>query len=232
MKTPVLLSLCLLLGACSSVPPGPPLETAAALDGRALLGAPLDPAQLPDDDPLVLSAPMRRYLDTVAPGVRPERRLAALLDAFEARRFHVEYDAHTTLSATETYRQQRGNCLSFTLMMVAMARALGADAYFNQVDVPPVWGQDEPQTFVIYRHINMVSESSRGRRVVDFNLAAYDPIYDQVKLSDAAAVAQYYSNRGVELMGQGDRRRAFLYLRKALQLRPGDSDLWSNLGAL
>lgn len=234
MKTPLLLILVLLLSACAGVPTddNSGIDTHSALSGAAILGQPVDRASLPEDDLLALAPGMRAYLATVAPEASPQQRLAALIRAFERREFQVEYDADSTLTATETYERQRGNCLAFTLMMVAMARELGADAYFNQVDVPPVWGHDEAQTFVVYRHINMVSESARGRRVVDFNLAAYDPLYDQFKLSDIEAFAQYYSNRGVELMKQDEREQAFLYLRKALELRPGDSNLWTNLGAL
>ncbi|WP_193165069.1 tetratricopeptide repeat protein [Microbulbifer hainanensis] len=233
MKTPIVVALCLMLGACTTAPTRvPPPDIGAAISGEAILGRPLDPARLPDDQPLTLTPQLRAYLATIAPGRRPDQRLAALIRAFEAREFHVDYDSESTLTASETYAERRGNCMAFTLMMVAMARELGADAYFNQVDVPPVWGQDEPQSFVIYRHINMVSESSRGRRVVDFNLAAYDPVYDQIKLTDTEALAQYYSNRGVELMRHDRSEEAFLYLRKALQLRPGGSDLWSNLGSL
>ncbi|WP_073275202.1 transglutaminase domain-containing protein [Microbulbifer donghaiensis] len=234
MKTPILILLLCFLTACASTPPSgsADINIQSALSGAVILGQPVDTAGLPNEDLLALTPEMRVYLASVAPDDSPRQRLAALTRAFERREFHVEYDEGSTLSAMETYRQQRGNCLAFTLMMVAMARELGADAYFNQVDVPPVWGHDEAQTFVVYRHINMVSESARGRRVVDFNLAAYDPIYDQYKLSDIAAFAQYYSNRGIELMQQGERAQAFLHLRKALELRPGDSDLWSNLGAL
>ncbi|MCX2780905.1 tetratricopeptide repeat protein [Microbulbifer thermotolerans] len=234
MKALSLLALVLLLAACAAAPSRQhdPIDTRAALSGTAILGEPVDIAQLPEHDLLTLAPEIREYLATIAPGASPRQRLLALIQAFESREFRVEYDADSTLSATETYRQQRGNCLAFTLMMVAMARELGAEAYFNQVDVPPVWSHDEAQTFVVYRHINMVSESARGRRVVDFNLDAYDPLYDQRKLSDTDAFAQFYSNRGIELMKRNEREEAFRYLRKALQLRPEDSSLWSNLGAL
>lgn len=233
MKTPAVLSTILLLTACANAPvSNDPVDTHSALNGEAILGQPLSPDRLPEDEPLALTPEIRAYLASIAPDSRPQQRLAALIRAFESREFAVEYDAHSTLTAAETYSQQRGNCMAFTLMVVAMARELGAEAHFNQVAVPPAWGHEEPQTFVVYRHINMVSESRRGRRVVDFNLAAYDPTYDQVKLSDSEAFAQYYSNRGVELMREDRGEEAFLYLRKALELRPGDSDLWSNLGAL
>ncbi|WP_160152677.1 tetratricopeptide repeat protein [Microbulbifer sp. ALW1] len=221
-----------LLG-CASAPPQPETEIDFSwlLSGTALFDAPIDTAELPEDDILGLAPAMRQYLADVAPQASPQQRLAALLRGFEHREFSVEYQPDKTLTATETYRQQQGNCMAFTVMMVAMARELGAEAYFNQVEVPPVWGHEESQTFVVYRHINMVSESPRGRRVVDFNLAAYDPVYDQRKLTDTEAFAQYYSNRGLEWMQQGEMPQAFRYLRKALALRPGDSDLWANLGA-
>ncbi|WP_406828172.1 tetratricopeptide repeat protein [Microbulbifer sp. ARAS458-1] len=223
-----------LLAGCASNPADmlEPVDVGWLLSGQALFEQPLSQVELPEDDILGLSPEMRAYLARIAPDASPQQRLRALLQGFENRDFTVRYQADQTLTAGETYRQQVGNCMAFTVMMVAMARELGADAYFNQVEVPPVWGHEESQTFVVYRHINMVSESPRGRRVVDFNLEAYDPIYDQRKLSDNEAFAQYYSNRGLELMQQGQMVDAFRYLRKALDLRPGDADLWANLGAL
>lgn len=225
--------LLLLLTGCSGMSPAPesPIDLPWLLSGEALFAEPVELGALPDDDILGLETELRGYLAQVAPGESPQQRLVALLRGFENREFTVQYQADRTLTASETYRQQQGNCMAFTVMMVAMARELGADAYFNQVEVPPVWEHEESHTFVVYRHINMVSETSRGRRVVDFNLAAYDPVYDQRKLSDTEAFGQYYSNRGLEWMQQGDMRQAFLYLRKALALRPQSGDLWANLGA-
>lgn len=234
MKTPIASVLfALLLSGCAALPsPDAPLDVSAPLSGTAILGEPVDLAQLPDRDLLSLTPEIRQQLARIAPHRSPDARLAGLIRAFDEQAFHVNYEADATLTAAETFDQQRGNCLAFTLMMVAMARELGADAYFNEVDVPPVWSSEEEQTFVVYRHINMVSENRRGRRVVDFNLEAYDPLYDQRRLDDREAFAQYYSNRGVELMQEGDVERAFLHLRKAVDLKPGSADLWANLGAL
>jgi len=234
MKAPIVLSLILFLAACTSLPPADEVavDLAPILSGEVILGRAVTQEELPSENLLWLDSEVRAYLATLAPNSDARSRLAALIRAFEERKFLVEYDENSTLSAMETYRQQRGNCLAFTLMMVAMARELGAEAYFNQVEVPPVWSHDEAETFVVYRHVNMVSEDSRGRRVVDFNLAAYDPAYDQHMLDDNTAFSLYYSNRGIELMRKGEQEQAFLYLRKAIGLRPERSDLWANLGAL
>ncbi|MFV8781540.1 tetratricopeptide repeat protein [Microbulbifer sp. SA54] len=229
----VLLAAALLVG-CVAAPPEPAsnIDTAWLLSGVALLGEPLDPSNLPDDRILELPWAMKDYLAQLEPAADPDTRLQALIKGFETQDFQVEYKADATLTAAETYTRQQGNCMAFTVMMVAMARELGADAYFNQVDVPPIWEHDDLHTFVVYRHINMVSQSARGRRVVDFNLAAYDPVFDQRRLRDSEAFAQYYSNRGLEWMQQGNQADAFLYIRKALDLHPGSADLWANLGAL
>nr|WP_100169415.1 tetratricopeptide repeat protein [Microbulbifer agarilyticus] len=226
-------ALVLLLSGCASVPDEVqlPVNTSWLLSGQPLFAEPVRLAELPDDDILGLAPEMRAYLAEIAPESGPQHRLQLLLKGFERHDYTVQYHADKTLTASETYSQQVGNCMAFTVMMVAMARELGANAYFNQVEVPPVWGHEEAQTFVVYRHINMVSQSPRGRRVVDFNLQAYDPVYDQRKISDTEAFAQFYSNRGLELMQQGEMRDAFRYLRKSLELRPYSADLWANLGA-
>ncbi|MBY6210457.1 tetratricopeptide repeat protein [Microbulbifer agarilyticus] len=225
--------LALLLSGCASVPDEvhQPIDTQWLLSGQPLFAEPVRLSELPEDDILGLAPEMRAYLAEIAPDSGPQHRLQMLLKGFERRDYTVQYHADKTLTASETYSRQVGNCMAFTVLMVAMARELGANAYFNQVEVPPVWGHEEAQTFVVYRHINMVSQSPRGRRVVDFNLQAYDPVYDQRKISDTEAFAQYYSNRGLELMQQGEMRDAFRYLRKSLELRPHHADLWANLGA-
>lgn len=234
MKAPMVLSLILFLAACTSLPPADEVavDLAPVLSGEVILGRAVALEELPSENLLWLDSEVRAYLTNLAPNSDSRTRLAALIRAFEEREFLVEYDESSTLSAMDTYRQQRGNCLAFTLMMVAMSRELGVEAYFNQVEVPPVWSHDEAETFVLYRHVNMVSESLSGRRVVDFNLSAYDPVYKQYKLDDTTAFSLYYSNRGIELMRKGEREQAFLYLRKALELSPMRSDLWANLGAM
>ena len=44
-----------------------------------------------------------------------------------------------TRTASETFRARRGNCLSFSNMFVAMARDVGLDVQFQEVEIPPDW---------------------------------------------------------------------------------------------
>ncbi|WP_444926729.1 hypothetical protein ACJJI4_00905 [Microbulbifer sp. TRSA002] len=233
MKVLVVAVLSMIIGGCSLQPDisAQDPDIKPVLSGEVVFNRPIREDELPDENLLELDAEIRSYLETLSPNAIPESRLQALVSMVSERELFFEYDVDSTLPAREAYHQQRGNCLTFTLMMVAMARELGAEAYFNEVEVPPVWDQEEEEIFVVYRHVNMVAKHYGGRRIIDLNLEAYDPTYQQRALDDVTAFALYYSNRGVELLREGSEEQAFLYLRKALEMKPDRSDFWSNIGA-
>ena len=236
MKAPgscVLLFL-LMLGGCQTLPapPGDQGDAAAVLSGRALFGEDPLPA-LPREDILGMSPDMRAFLkdnvDRRASAVLRLRQLAWAVTS-EAS-FGLQYTSDTR-TAAGTFDSRNGNCLSFTNMFVAMAREVGLKARFQQVDVPPDWEQ-RGDTWVLSRHVNVLVELPNGaRQAVDFNLQDFKSSYDRRPVPDRRAEAHFYSNRGVEKLQQGDFRAAFLYLRAGLDLDPGFSALWTNLGAL
>ena len=114
-----------------------------------------------------------------------------------------------------------------------MARYLGINAVFNEVEVPPVWGLQNSNILVLYRHVNaLVRLRGAQSKIVDINLADYDTSYKQRRIPDRLAVAQYYNNRAIALLEQERYEDSLRYLAKALSLEPGVSYLWSNLGAL
>ncbi|GMG87223.1 hypothetical protein MNKW57_15440 [Biformimicrobium ophioploci] len=230
----LVLLCCALLSGCAN-PRQPviqePVDAGYLLSGEALLGREVTSAELPADPVLQLSPEMRGFLDTISPDASPHTRLNRLLRTWGRGRFNMQYDASQTFPASETFDSRVGNCMSFANMMVALSRELGTNAYYNFVEVPPTWGQDD-RSFVTYQHINVVVEQPHGRRVMDFNLAAYDATYPQWRLTDREAFAYYYSNRGVEAMNRGQPELAFLNMRKALDLNPGNSYFWVNLGGL
>jgi tetratricopeptide (TPR) repeat protein len=150
----------------------------------------------------------------------------------ETDTFGVVYD-DTTRTASETFRVRRGNCLSFSSMFVALAREVGLDVQFQEVDIPPDWTLDN-DTFVLNRHVNVyVDLRQLGKRVVDFNIGDFKASYEMVKISDTRALAHYYNNIGVERMQAGDVASALACFRKAI----ADNDrrfspAWTNLGTL
>jgi Flp pilus assembly protein TadD len=195
--------------------------------------------ELPEADILAVNDGMRAFLaETVEGHHQPQMRLRALLRAIITDdTFGLNYNK-TTRTAEETFEARTGNCLSFTNMFVAMARELGLPAYFQQVEVPPLWDQ-QGDTLVLNRHINVYVEAREfqsltrsSAQVVDFNVADFKSIYRTELISDEMAEAHYYSNIGVEKLQQGELLESFLYLRKGLQKDLEFAPLWTNLGAL
>lgn len=232
-----LVLLCLIaLCACSSnpvsqVPASPELER--VLTGQALLKSSEQRWTLPDDRVMALNDDMHRFLAAYVPGGNDKQKLRDLLHAIMHRGLlGLTYNPHTTYTAADTFWHQQGNCLSFTTMFIALAREVGLKAYFNEVDVPPVWDLQSENTFVVFKHINAVVKVGKERKVVDLNLENYDVDYHQRKLTDRQAEAQYYNNRSMEFLYARNSREAFRYIRKAIELAPKLDYLWSNLGTI
>lgn len=222
-----------ILFACSSAPVAPP--SALELDQVFLVsgnGPPI--ADLQDDSPfLALSPEMEEFVQRVVPSsASATQRLDALFDAF--RFSHViEYDDHATLTAAEAFRQQRANCLSFSAMFIAMARAMGLDAHFQEVDVPPTWDSSDDQTLIQYRHVNVVVRLGRvGEAVIDLRPDRYSETYPRRVVSDAAAQAHYYSNLSMNKLIAGDLVEAQHLAHRALLADDRQAFVWNNMGII
>lgn len=186
-------------------------------------------------DMLAVSPEMRAFIDkSVDRDARQSERLAQLLLAVVGGdRFALAYD-DTTGTAAETFRDRRGNCLAFTSMFIAMARDLGMEASYQEVEIPPDW-MVSGESFLINQHVNaLVEVRSALSRVVDFN--SYDTIVDvendSVPISDARARAHYFNNIGVERLLAGDVALAYANLRQSVAEDPTFSSPWVNLGNL
>ena len=205
-----------------------------------LAGAPLGAADLSgglvvgEQGVLALSPEMQdfvdQHVDRKATGNVKLHQLVSAIMGTDT--FGVEYD-DVTRTASETFRARRGNCLSFSNMFVTMARSVGLDVQFQEVDVPPDWTRDN-DTFVLNRHVNVyVDLGPSGRRIVDFNIGDFKSSYPMRRISDARALAHYHNNIGVERMQAGDTAAALSFFRRAI----ADNDRafsppWTNLGTL
>jgi Flp pilus assembly protein TadD len=237
---------------CASAPGGRD-QAGIALDelrAGAPLGVAQDPSALVDEEAvLAVSAEMQDFLHThVARNADRSTRLRQLAHAIvDESRFGLQYD-ETTRTAAETFRARRGNCLSFSTMFVAMARRVGLDAHYQEVDVPPDWSLED-DAFVLNRHVNVLVDlgggsrpkhlaglvrisATEGEHVVDFNMDDFRTAYDRRQISDARALAHYYNNVAVERMQAGDAASALSYFRRATLHDPSFSPAWTNLGIL
>jgi tetratricopeptide (TPR) repeat protein len=253
-----LLLLLMLLAACSSLvqkngsrPEAALLER--ALTGELILGHAYTPAELPTADLFGLTPEMRDFVaraieDKRSPDAKAEAIHRALMGPVSDGGLGISYSAQTTNTGIEAFRARQANCLSYTLLYVAMAKHAGLNAYFNEVILPPTWDMRGEDTYLFMRHMNArvvmpkfmhtltrIADVGRAQQddiVVDLEMRRYRPTYRQHKLNNDQAASQYYSNRGMELAAGGDTKSAFLHLRKALRLVDNESYIWSNMGSL
>jgi len=202
------------------------LESSPLLDGA-------DPVDLSQIDVLELSPEMVEFMDRwVDDNEGDYARLRRLLYAVMGDgTFEVIYD-DSTRTAQETFLDQRGNCLSFTSMFVAMARYVGLHADYQEVTVPPDWSVSG-QTFILNKHVNVyIRIDSRRDQMIDFNMADVHMSYDRQVISDRRGRAHYFNNKGVELMLEGDTSLAFANFLESLGEDRSFSPAWINLGIL
>lgn len=186
-------------------------------------------------DMLALSPEMLAFIDEyVERDVGESERLAQLLYAvLGGDRFQLEYD-DTTGTAISTFNHGGGNCISFTNMFIAMARNLGLDASYQEVEIPPDWTVSG-NTWLISEHINVLVDVKNAlSRVVDFN--SYSTIVDVETqsrvVSDARARAHYFNNIGVERMLDNQVGLAYANLQHSISEDPTFASSWVNMGIL
>lgn len=222
--------------ACACATPrvdGPAAHPADALLNRSPLDGGTASPLVDPDDILELSPEMIAFLDEhVNRSGSQNERLALLIRAIiGGDRFVLSYD-DSTRTARETFRDRRGNCISFTNMFVAMARNLDLNADFQEVEIPPDWSLSG-ETYLLSKHVNaVVALKGRHPRVVDFNIADYDSDNEMRIIDDARARAHFYNNLGVEHLLAGDMQQAYAYLRQSLVEDLTFGSAWVNLGIL
>lgn len=208
------------------------ISTRMLLDANPL-AAGVEIADLSQVDILELSPAMIAFLNRwVDPNQSEYSRLWNLLYAVMGDgTFDLIYD-DLTRTAQETFHDQRGNCLSFTNMFVAMSRRLGLDSNYQEVLVPPDWSVSG-QTFIFNLHINVqVDLDGHSDQMVDFNMYDFRIKYDRRIVSDSRARAHYFNNMGVEYMLKGDTLLAFANYRESIRVDSSFSPAWVNLGIL
>jgi len=229
----------LVISSCTTVdqphlsPIPQPISADMLLDGGPLLKGD-EPVDLSQVDVLELTPQMISFLDRwVDRNQRDYARLRNLIYAVMGDgTFELIYD-ETTRTAQETFSDQRGNCLSFTNMFVAMSRYVGLNANFQEVMVPPNWST-EGQTFILSQHINVHVNmpASREEKVVDFNMYDFRTSYEMQIVSDSRGRAHYFNNIGVEHMLKGDILLALSNFIESLNADSSFSSAWANLGSL
>lgn len=228
----------MIMTSCTTIKKSASLVNSQQITTRMLLeSSPLvegtEPVDLSQIDVLELNPAMieflNRWVDTKQGDYFKLRRL--LYAVMGDGTFELIYD-DTTRTAQETFLDQRGNCLSFTSMFVAMARYLGLDANYQEVIVPPNWSVSG-QTFILSKHVNVHVDMDIGEdQMIDFNMYDFRTSYRRQIISDDRGRAHYFNNMGVEYMLEKETSLAFANFLESLKSDESFTPAWVNLGIL
>jgi tetratricopeptide (TPR) repeat protein len=190
-------------------------------------------ADVPDASE-VLRVPdaMRQLLQTEVIGKAryPKQRLQRLTDfMFEPWGLGLTYDNSHSRTVTQTFADRRGNCLSFTLTFIELARLAGLDARMQEAELGQISSLDD-RSLVYTGHVNVAVKLGRRSRTVDFDRNRALAPGDYNPVTRQRALAHYYNNRGVELMASG--MPADAYFEHAVRLDPSMVAAHANRGVL
>lgn len=184
----------------------------------------------PDDDPFKLSEEMKQFLeqkiDRSLDSVEQLRTLVRVV--FQQNALNFTYVPETR-TAVETFSQRGGNCVSFTFLFLAMARHLGFDARFREVDIVPTWSQIG----------NIISMNGHANAAVFIGGQGYVvdlfPRVDRIDIRgrvvpDGRAIAHFFNNRGADHLAGGRPQSALAFFQKALESDPTTSFVYANIG--
>jgi Flp pilus assembly protein TadD len=223
-----------LTGCAASLSQPQAIPTAELLSGARLFDASVTNATAPRPDLFALDASMRSFVTAqIGDAGNTRTKLRRLLDGMtKSGLFSLEYTDGTTRTPRETFHEQVGNCLSFTMLFVALAREAGLEARYQLVKIPPVWSS-ESDLVILNNHVNALVKMPFGADyMVDFNMADFKGDYERYVVDDAYAIALYHNNLGVEALSEHDYRTSLLHLREAIRAYPDLADAWVNLCVL
>jgi tetratricopeptide (TPR) repeat protein len=228
-----------LLAGCIYLPPERfvPEYDLALVQGVSIFGEEVRAEETPSFDILDTTPEMRAFLEDVRTADLRSARYTRLVNKLRKEGYFDDtYDAGITSTAAQTFSDKRGNCIAYTNMFVALARAADLNARFQlALSRVPTWTVSNGM-LVRNNHVNVYVEGSRvdgGRgHTIDFNMIEPDQEAKSKLISDSYATSLFYANLSVDELDRGNDRRAFSFLRRAIDVAPENADLWINLGAM
>ena len=196
----------------------------------AVYHVPTDPTEL-----LKIDEPMRRFFgERLTPRSNSADQLRKLIDTIlQPEGLHFTYDAQGTFDARETFRQRRGNCLSFSFLVVAVAREFGYNASFQNVTAAGRWARFG-DLIVSVSHINVRVEAGGEKYLIDLQpeLVSGLGFAEMPLVGDERAFAQFYTAVGFFNLLHAQPADALQFMTLATKIDPKCADAWANLGSL
>jgi Flp pilus assembly protein TadD len=158
------------------------------------------------------------------------QRLVRFLDD-DQRGLGLQYREDATHTVAEAYLDRQANCVTYTLMFLALARLAGLEAYPQEIEETLSWQQLGD---IVYRgnHVNVRARAGRRYYLVDVGSDSVVGRHPAKRISMQRALAQYYNNRAVVLLSEQRMSAALVHAGIARELDPEYPISWSNTGVL
>jgi tetratricopeptide (TPR) repeat protein len=180
--------------------------------------------------PAQLRERLHRELLVGSPGPQARlERLAAFM--FLPEGLGMTYVETPTLTVAQAYETRTANCLTFTLLFLALASEAGLDAAPQEIEQTLGFSQADG-TLYLSNHVNALVRVQGRRYVVD---VAGDRIIARDRpnpITLPRLIGHYYNNLAVERLGAADYEAARSLLAISLELDPEYASYWSNIGVV
>ena len=183
---------------------------------------------------MALPDELRRMLppDVVNRRIDDATRVQALVDFMIADDgLALRYQEQPTHGIAGSFALRRVNCLSFTMMFIAMARASGIKA-FAQASDDALSMRIQDGTLFRATHVNAGVLIDGERYSVDVGWRGVAAGRKPRRISDARTVALLHNNHAVERLLQGDSAAASVAIAEGLALDASSATIWSNAGVV
>ncbi|MFT3757047.1 MAG: tetratricopeptide repeat protein [Pseudoxanthomonas sp.] len=164
-----------------------------------------------------------------APKLRLDKLMAFMFDKDTGLGMEYQHDASYTVE--QAFHTRRANCLTFTLMSLALAREAGLPAFAQEIDRALSWDEADGNLVVQSNHVNTGV-------MVDGRLYTIDVARDELlmqttprRIDDARLLSYYYNNRAMELAIAGD-PTSETWLRTAMATDDSHAAVWNNAGVM
>lgn len=180
--------------------------------------------------PFALTPEIRQWAREKLPAtLASEEKIFHLADLLLATGWLEQYQWGYTGTAIEVFETRRANCLAFTFLFVGLAREVGLDVHFLDVEKEQDFRRDG-DLIVVSRHVAVGWGNDVERHIFDFaEVPTTRPRYAR-RIDDLTAIALFYSNRGAEALQAQQPAAALEWLDVATRLDPSIASAWGNRG--
>jgi tetratricopeptide (TPR) repeat protein len=161
-------------------------------------------------------------------GATEDERTTELLD-FIFHQLGLVYERSPTRDALGSFRERKGNCLSFVNLFVGMARDIRLNPFYVEVTDYQRWNHQEGMV-ISQGHIVAGMYLDGSLKTFDF-IPYQEKAYRNFRpIDDLTAVAHFYNNLGAEALMAGNVPEARRLVTLATQVAPKFPNALNNLG--